>query len=116
MPRRNASKAANAQVVTTVVFGTDVLGLTQPATIAEVAWAPNRRGSGLPTVDPQQKFDGVAPPPQQFLGQGQMAKNLGTRRPNNPTTTTFADTQSNQVAGNPIMAAFADQLARGLSS
>jgi hypothetical protein len=115
MPRRNAAKtAANAQVVRTVVFGTDILGLTQPATIAEVAWAPNRRGSGPPTIDPQQKFDGVAPPPQAFLGQGQMAVNLGTRMPNNPTTTTFADTQSNQVAGNPIMQAFADQLARGL--
>jgi hypothetical protein len=115
MPRRNAKKAANAQVVTTVIFGTDLLGLQQPATIAAVAWAPNRRGSGLPTVDPQQKFDGVAPPPQAFLGQGQLVVNLGTRRPNNPTQTTFADTQSNAVAGNPIMQAFADQLARGLA-
>jgi hypothetical protein len=111
MPRRS-SKAANAQPVSTVVFGLDTFGAVQAQSIAAVAQRANARGSGLPTVDPQQKFDGAAPAQQQFFGA--LAVNLGTRRPSTDPVTTFDQTTSNAVAGNPIMAAFADQLARGL--
>lgn len=111
MPRR-VSKAANAVPVQTVVFGLDTFGAQQAQVIGAVAQRTNARGSGLPTVDPQQKFDGNAPGQQRFFGA--LGVNLGTRRPSTDPVTTFDQTTSNAIAGNPIMAAFADQLARGL--
>lgn len=114
MPRARA-KAINAETLTTTVFGVDPFGAAQADGIIAVGWRPNTgRGTSALTINPTGAFHGaIAQPVQRFLGEGQLAVDMGGAAPNNNPVRTFHASTSAAI-NDPIMAILADQLSRGM--
>jgi hypothetical protein len=115
MPKARAA-AINAETVTTTVYGVDPWGQTMGAQLAALAQAPNAgRGTSAVTINPQGAFHGDAVVPvQRFMGEGQLLADLGGVRSTVNPVTTFHSSTSASIT-DPVMAALADQLSRGLS-